>query len=137
MNRATPTSNNANARNRRMAWVLGAAAAMGGLDLALTMLLMHTTGMYESNPIAVAIVRHGAWALAAYKVGSMSLTTAFLWLARATRLGRVGGWVSLAVLCLLTLHWAHVLGVVVATGGNFGTDVGEGVQWVCFAGQGR
>lgn len=121
------------APHRLMAWVLGAAATLGLLDLTLTMILMHTTGMYESNPIAVAIVRHGAWALAAYKVGSMSLTSGFLWLARSTRLGRIGAWLSLGTLCLLTVHWAHVLGVVIATGGNFGTDVGPGVQWICFA----
>ena len=58
MNRTTNNNSSTSARNRRMVWILGAAAVMGVLDLALTLTLMHTTGMYESNPLAAAIVRH-------------------------------------------------------------------------------
>jgi hypothetical protein len=128
----TPT-NNSNARGRRMGWMLGVVAALSMADLALTLGMMHTVGMYETNPLAVAVVRRGSLALVGYKLMSMAVAGGLLWMARGTRAGQAGGLLGVVVMVALGCQWAHVLGSM-AMGHEGGTEpeVG-GASWVCLA----
>jgi hypothetical protein len=126
-------TNNSKTRNRRMGWMLGVVAALSLIDLALTLGMMQTVGMYESNPLAVAVVKHGPLALVGYKLMSMAVAGGFLWMARGTRIGQVGGMLGVVVMVALSCQWAHVLGSM-AMGQDGGTEPEMGgAKWVCLA----
>lgn len=125
------TNNKLSKSSRRMGWMLGVVAVLSLTDLALTLGMMMTVGMYESNPLAVAVVKHGPGALVGYKLMSMAVAGGLLWMARATRAGQLGGMVGTMVMVALTCHWVHVLGSRAM--GHEGHGEPQGATWVCLA----
>jgi hypothetical protein len=102
-------------------------------DLTCTLMLMTSVCMFELNPLAAALVRHGPWAIVAYKLALMAITTACFWRARRTLLAWLGSVLCLAVLLTLSTHWVHVLGVP-PDAGILGSDTPPipGAEWVRF-----
>jgi len=95
------------ARLRRVNVLLGAIVVLGMADLALTVLHLKTTGMFEANPIAAFVIRWtgSAWALAFFKVVSLALCTGLLYSCRRSRAAEVAAWVGAGVMIAITIAW--------------------------------
>lgn len=91
-----------------MILLIGAMALMGIVDLMLTMIYMRSTGMYEANPIARTLASLGAGEhLIAFKLVTMFVSGAALYLGRHSRRGEFAAWVCAALLVVLMFHWAN------------------------------
>jgi hypothetical protein len=115
-----------------MGWMLGVVAVLSLADLALTLGLMSTVGMYETNPLAVAVVQCGPVALVGYKLMSMAVASGLLWMARWTRMGQVGAMLGVVVMVALSCQWAHVLSGMSAAEKAAEPEM-AGARWVCLA----
>ena len=103
-------------RRERLRSLIVCVSLLSLLDLSLTFVLMYTTGMYELNPLAVAIVRQGPIHLGAFKIACTLLTARCLWIARSTRTGEIGAWLCLFAMIALALHWNSTVHEVFSDG---------------------
>ncbi len=93
-------------RERRTALLTLAIAIMGIADLILTLTYMRSTGMYELNPVARAMVAiGGAQQLVIFKLLSIALGAGILYLLRRRPIAEPAAWGCAAVMCLLSFHW--------------------------------
>lgn len=98
-------------RVRRVWFGLGIVWGLNLLDLSLTVALMTTTGMLESNPLARALAHWGGSTLplAAWKVLCTALATVILVALRRRWTAEAGTWVCVGVLALTTVSWIRYL----------------------------
>ena len=99
----------ATSRSRRVGVLLVIVIALSALDLALTLHLLATVGMFEDNPIVVYLVQATGCglALSAYKLLSVSLAVGPLYRCRHRRSGEIGAWVAVLVLSGVTVQWGR------------------------------
>jgi hypothetical protein len=116
---------------RRDVATIGAVWALSLGDLAMTLWMMHTTGMYESNPLAAALAEHGPLALITFKLATTAIAAGGLWAGRRTRIGRTAALAALGIMLLLSFQWARVLSAG-DQDGHAGSEV-PGARWVCKA----
>lgn len=94
------------AGERRVSLLVIAITIMGLADLMLTLIYMQTTGMYELNPLARAMVATGGSAqLVVFKLLTLSLSAGVLYLLRRQRVAEPAAWACAAVMCALSIHW--------------------------------
>lgn len=91
---------------RRVGLLVIVIAIMGLADLALTLTYMKSTGMYELNPVARAMVAVGGEPqLIRFKLLTIALGAGMLYLLRRHRVVEPTAWGCAAVMCLLSAHW--------------------------------
>jgi len=91
---------------RRVALLAIAITIMGLTDLALTLTYMKSTGMFELNPLARAMVATGgAQQLIIFKLLTLSMSAGVLFLLRRHRIVEPTAWGCALIMCLLTFHW--------------------------------
>jgi hypothetical protein len=86
--------------------LLGAIAVMSVADLAMTLEYATSVGLFESNPIARAVMAYGSTGLLAFwKLASVGVCLWILFRTRGTRAGECGAWVCFGALAWLSFHW--------------------------------
>jgi uncharacterized membrane protein len=98
-------------RARRVCLGLYILWGLNVVDLALTLALMTTTGMLETNPLARALVHAGgsAFLLAAWKFLCITLATVILAALRRRWTAEAGTWFCVAALAITTISWIQYL----------------------------
>lgn len=93
---------------RRILLLVGVMCLMGLIDLLFTVTYVRSTGMYEMNPLARFILRHGELGhLVAFKLGSMAVSCLAIFAARRTRKAEYGAWACVFMLSVLMVHWVN------------------------------
>lgn len=82
-------------------------AVLSMADLWMTLDHLTQVGMFESNPVARAVMSQGSpMLLAAWKILSVLLAIAFLYVARRRWIGEAATWLAMGVLVWLMVRWA-------------------------------
>jgi len=98
----------AESRGVRVLVLLLAVLLMSLADLSMTLTHLTTVGMLESNPVARSVMAMGSpWLLAAWKLATLALGLAILYVTRRTVIGEIGAWFCFAVLIWLSIHWVQ------------------------------
>lgn len=98
---------NPKARGRRVCILLAPIALLSLADLWMTIDHLTQVGMFESNPIARAVMAQGSpTLLAVWKILSVALAIGFLFIARRKWIGEAATWLALCVLIWLMIRWA-------------------------------
>lgn len=93
-------------RGRRVVLLLGAVALMSVADLVMTVEYATSIGLFESNPVARAVMSYNSTALLAFwKLASVGLCLWILYRVRHTTSAERGAWVCFAALAWLSVHW--------------------------------
>jgi hypothetical protein len=127
------------ARPARVSALIVAVVAMSLADLYMTLAHLLHFGMVEVNPLARRIIEQGSAAeLIIWKLASILLAVAILFLARHRRSAEVGALACFALLAWLTVHWFNYN----ATISTFTTDLhtlsdSSDPAWVTFVPAGR
>jgi len=100
-------------RGRRVMLLLAAVVMLSLGDLYATIAHATSVGMVELNPIGAYLIQSRSIAgLTLFKLGSIGITVLMIFHIRHHRSGELGGWVCLALLTLLSLHWVNYNGEV-------------------------
>ncbi len=94
-------------RTGRVLWLLAGITVLSLADLLLTLTYMMSVGMNEGNPIAAWIVTatQSPWALAMYKLVTVTICVGLLYRVRHQRVGELAAWCSLLILVALSVWW--------------------------------
>ena len=93
-------------RTFRVAALLTAVVAMSLADLYLTLTHLRGAGMGEGNPIARWVMSANCiWALGAFKLGLMGISTLILWKVRQRGSAEIAAWLCCGVMVWLTMQW--------------------------------
>ncbi len=94
------------ARGWRVVTLLIAIAAMSIGDLLMTLTFARSIGMVELNPMARFLMQAPSPAyIIVYKMSSVLIACAILFMARKTRVGELGSWLAFFGLLWLTIRW--------------------------------
>lgn len=94
------------ARGRRVVTLLIAIVAMSIGDLLMTLTFARSIGMVELNPLARFLMQAPSPAyIIVYKLSSVLIASAILFMARKTRVGELGSWLAFFGLLWLTIRW--------------------------------
>lgn len=101
-------------RVTRVYLLLTFVTLLSTLDLFLTLHQMQAAGMAEANPIVVKLltIMPSAWALAVYKILSVSVCVGLQVLVRRTLVGELGAWLAAAILMGVIVTWIFYLQIV-------------------------
>lgn len=95
------------ARGRRVCLLLAPIALLSLADLWMTIDHLTQVGMFESNPIARAVMAQGSpTLLAVWKILSVAMAIGFLFVARRKWIGEAATWLAVFVLIWLMIRWA-------------------------------
>lgn len=95
-------------RGRRVCLLLIGVTVLGLGDLLATTTHMNGVGLIEANPFARHLVEAGSTeGLVLFKLGSIGIAIGLILRVRNHRAGEIGGWVLVAIMAVLTLHWHH------------------------------
>lgn len=94
-------------RSGRVVLLLAAIVILSLVDLLITLSHLHTTGMIESNPLVVFLVRTtgSSWALTIYKAVTVAVCVMLLYRARKHVQGEVAAWLALMILVGVSIMW--------------------------------
>ena len=95
-------------RPSRVGVVLAGVVILSGMDLLFTVLCITTVGLFEQNPIVVALVQ---WAetpliLVPYKAVTLGTSVALIYWQRHAWQAEAAAWAALAVLIWLSYLWS-------------------------------
>jgi hypothetical protein len=93
-------------RPRRVLLLLAGIIVLSLADLIVTLAHMKI-GMMEANPIAVYLVKstQSPWALAAFKVLTVSVCVALLYRLRRHAEGEIAAWLAVGILTGMSIMW--------------------------------
>ena len=94
-------------RQSRVLILLVAIVVLSALDLLITLSHLQTTGMIESNPVVVFLIKTtgSAWSLAFYKAGTVAACVMLLYRARKHVQGEIASWLALMILVGVSIMW--------------------------------
>ncbi len=101
----------ADGRARRVLVLLIGVIVLSGADLLITLAYLQANWMMEANPIAAWIIRNAqspgmtAAALAAFKVGTVTICVALLYRLRRSVAGEAAAWIAVGVLVVMSVMW--------------------------------
>jgi len=125
-----------NTRTFRVAALLTAVVAMGLADLYLTLTHLRGAGMGEGNPIARWVMSANCiWALGAFKLGLMGISTLILWKVRHRCSAELAAWLCCGVMVWLTMQWkaySEALPALTPVIHHMATIDDESSNWVKF-----
>ncbi|MCZ6834227.1 MAG: DUF5658 family protein [Planctomycetota bacterium] len=98
-------------RPRRVMLLLASIIVLSLVDLLITLFHLQTTGMIESNPVVVFLVRTtgSAWALALYKTGTVVVCVMLLYRVRKHVQGEIASWLALMILVGVSFMWHYYM----------------------------
>lgn len=119
-------------RTIRVGTLVVASALLGLGDLDMTLSFVTSIGMSEANPLARAFMSYGStWPVVLFKLATMALGLGVLWRLRKHRIAEAAGWMILAVMVALTVHWlAYSSAVAECTEVLSRMSAAEDTRWV-------
>lgn len=123
----------ASGRGRRVAALACAVAAIGMIDLSLTVGFMATTGLPEGNPLARQLASTGPLILVCFKIVTVALNAGILLGLRRRGSAEVGAWLSLVIMLAMLGQWARFAGFLCSSefAGSV-SQLGDGSGWTRF-----
>lgn len=109
-------------RSHRVLCLIAVVWVLNGFDLALTLLAHRQHLLYEVNPLAQYLLKHGEASLALFKFGLLSVGTYALAKYRRERIAELGCLMVMGVYAMVALHW-HYCYEMYAMTVNCGPDV--------------
>lgn len=94
-------------RSRRVICLLLGIVLLSAGDLVATITHLQTIGMVEANPIARWLIdtTRSPWALAVYKIASVSICVTLLYRLRHHAQGEIAAWTGALILMALVVYW--------------------------------
>lgn len=88
---------------------LSLGVLLASADLAITLWMVTSVGMWEDNPLALAILRFGVWATIGFKAAATAILVASILFMRSPRMRRVVAWGAALVMSLVLVRWHEYL----------------------------
>jgi hypothetical protein len=94
-------------RPRRIMILIAGIIALSIADLIVTVAHLRSVGMIEANPVAAYLIvtYQSVWILTAYKLMTVGICIAALYVMRQRLIGEMAAWASVAILAGMAVIW--------------------------------